>query len=821
MSAYGMKTVKYPLKYEPMSIEKRRQLLPPKSVSSLYPAKADTDVVVTGNGKQRIDVIGDPYHERIIYKRERIMDMRWKDTPEPPDVAYAIPECRKLLLQGKFEEAAKLMDQATKDAGYDKWIDKRPFGVEFPRLHPRLHSVMELLLDFEEGQDTYDYLRYLDMLSGEITVRCDDNKGGLIRRSFVSFPKDVSVQEIKRQNGKKFDVSLRFVAPGGYEQHDYFADFVLVDYLEMYPIPGSNVAVKATNDSCTVSLAYDPQYGTRGYCCSSVIKTDGEVNCNADGFNGYITIKDATSVTILSRSVKYEEDYRHELAEEVLADVRLITDSYEDLLKANKDHLEPMMERSSINLEGDWALSAEELLNEQHGGGELSPKMMEKLYDMGRFFMITDTGEDPPSLFQHNINTNLQVCAGNMTGLPEIMDTYFRFYETKFEDFRLNAKRFFGARGVLGNVHCDYNSGLFYQFSIVYPHYCWTAMLGWIYNDFWGHYLVTGDKEFLRDRIIPGLKEIALFYLDYLSDTDEDGKVIFYPSYSPEDPSMNDYHVPFPKNVHAMNVNSLMDVMACREVLDNLMEACQILGLNEPDYPKWKELREKLPNYLLDEDGAVKEWSFKYSGENYNHRHVSHHYDVWPGRAISPEKTPELVEPFIRSNRKRGHQDDSAHGIIHRYFTAVRLNDLSDAMHNLRTLMEHGYVTRTLNTVHYPYRVFCPDLLGAMPAMILEMLVYSDEGYIKLLPAVPEDMAQGSIQGVWLYTFAKIENLSWNIKDGKAVAEISSIADQTIKVAFPIGYKKLYVNGKLTSEDNNEFNLAMKQDSVAKLEFEF
>ena len=38
------------------------------------------------------------------------MDMRWKDTPEPPDVAYAIPECRRLLLQGEFEKAAKLMD---------------------------------------------------------------------------------------------------------------------------------------------------------------------------------------------------------------------------------------------------------------------------------------------------------------------------------------------------------------------------------------------------------------------------------------------------------------------------------------------------------------------------------------------------------------------------------------------------------------------------------------------------------------------------------------------------------------------------------------
>ena len=746
------------------------------------------------------------------------MDMRWKDTPEPPDVAYAIPEARKFLRRGKFEEAAKVMDKATKDAGYDKWIDSRPFGVEFPRLHPRLHSVIELLTEIEEGENPHNYLRYLDMMTGEAVVRCEDDKGGILRRSFVSFDKEAAVQEIRRQNGDPFDVSMRFVAPGGYDLPDHFDQFVLVTYNDMYKIEGSDVRINTTPESCTVSLAYDPQFGERGYCCCSVIRTDGKTECRE---GGYITVKGARCVTIISRTVKYEENYSHGLAAEVLEDVRKITDTYEDMLESNRAYLEPLMERSFINLEGDWAMAAEELLNKQHSEGELSPMLMEKLYDMGRFFLITDTGDDPPSLFQHNINTNLQVCSGNMTGLPEMMDVYFRFYEDKFDDFRLNAKRFYGARGVLGNIHCDYNSGKFYQFSIVYPHYCWTACLGWIYNEFWGHYLVSGDKEFLRDRVVPGLKEIALFYEDYLSDEDENGKVLFYPSYSPEDPSMNDYHVPFPKDVYAMNVNSLMDVMVCREVLDNLMEACEILGLDEPDLPKWKELRSKLPDFLLDEDGAVKEWSFKYSGENYDHRHVSHHYDIWPGRAISPEKTPELVKPFILSNRKRGHQDDSAHGVIHRYFTAVRLNDLPDAMHNLRTLMEHGYVTRTLNTVHYPYRVFCPDLLGAMPAMILEMLVYSDEGFIKLLPAVPEDLKKGAVEGVWLYTFAKIERMEWDMAQGAASVRLASVVDQEVEISFPEGYRKVCIDGEETLPKGNGFKLEMRKDEVVKLDFYF
>ena len=818
MNTYVMKTVDFGLKYHPMDIEKRRSLLPYKNVCSLYPAKADEDVLVTANGRQRLDIIGDPYHERVIYRRERIMDMRWKDTPEPPDVAYAIPEARKFLRRGKFEEAAKVMDKATKDAGYDKWIDSRPFGVEFPRLHPRLHSVIELLTEIEEGENPHNYLRYLDMMTGEAVVRCEDDKGGILRRSFVSFDKEAAVQEIRRQNGDPFDVSMRFVAPGGYDLPDHFDQFVLVTYNDMYKIEGSDVRINTTPESCTVSLAYDPQFGERGYCCCSVIRTDGKTECRE---GGYITVKGARCVTIISRTVKYEENYSHGLAAEVLEDVRKITDTYEDMLESNRAYLEPLMERSFINLEGDWAMAAEELLNKQHSEGELSPMLMEKLYDMGRFFLITDTGDDPPSLFQHNINTNLQVCSGNMTGLPEMMDVYFRFYEDKFDDFRLNAKRFYGARGVLGNIHCDYNSGKFYQFSIVYPHYCWTACLGWIYNEFWGHYLVSGDKEFLRDRVVPGLKEIALFYEDYLSDEDENGKVLFYPSYSPEDPSMNDYHVPFPKDVYAMNVNSLMDVMVCREVLDNLMEACEILGLDEPDLPKWKELRSKLPDFLLDEDGAVKEWSFKYSGENYDHRHVSHHYDIWPGRAISPEKTPELVKPFILSNRKRGHQDDSAHGVIHRYFTAVRLNDLPDAMHNLRTLMEHGYVTRTLNTVHYPYRVFCPDLLGAMPAMILEMLVYSDEGFIKLLPAVPEDLKKGAVEGVWLYTFAKIERMEWDMAQGAASVRLASVVDQEVEISFPEGYRKVCIDGEETLPKGNGFKLEMRKDEVVKLDYYF
>ena len=44
----------------------------------------------------------------------------------------------------------------------------------------------------------------------------------------------------------------------------------------------------------------------------------------------------------------------------------------------------------------------------------------------------------------------------------------------------------------------------------------------------------TSDREFLRQHIVPGLKELALFYEDFLTEADENGNYIFVPSYSPE-----------------------------------------------------------------------------------------------------------------------------------------------------------------------------------------------------------------------------------------------------------------------------------------------
>ena len=81
-------------KYQPMSLEKRRTQLPHRSVCSLCPARRVDDALTTGNGRQRISVMGDPYEEELSFTHELIFEPKWAKTPEPPDFTGIMPQLR-------------------------------------------------------------------------------------------------------------------------------------------------------------------------------------------------------------------------------------------------------------------------------------------------------------------------------------------------------------------------------------------------------------------------------------------------------------------------------------------------------------------------------------------------------------------------------------------------------------------------------------------------------------------------------------------------------------------------------------------------------
>jgi hypothetical protein len=234
-----------------------------------------------------------------------------------------------------------------------------------------------------------------------------------------------------------------------------------------------------------------------------------------------------------------------------------------------------------------------------------------------------------------------------------------------------------------------------------------------------------------------------------------------------------------------------MDIMVCREVLTHLIRGAEILGTETENIPKWKGLLTKMPNYLLDRDGAIKEWAWPTLEERQDHRHISQMYGVWPSDEIDPDRTPDLAKAAWLANRKRAQGNSSGHGISHRMLAAARLKDNHLVNFELKQLLEEGYFGPVLTSSHNPYTGFMPDQQGSVLTLIIEMLLYSREGVIELLPALPETLDHGNIKGILSRSFARIDDLSWDMKAKTACLTLTSLRAQEITLIVRYGIESI------------------------------
>jgi alpha-L-fucosidase 2 len=800
--------IKHEFEYSCIHVEKRYSVVPERGYCSTYPAAYYRDAMVSAGAGLKMLVYGEPYNETIIFEHEKLYDKRFKNNLNPPDIAHVLPEVRKLLREGRSKDAVLLSVKAAREAGYEERL-KWAGDLEIPHSNYHFHPAFVMKLDSEK-KDACNYLRTLDFTSSEAVVRWTDNDGEWERKCFVSIPEKLFIQFLKApEKSEGIDTSIDISVE----------DIKGTHFWDSFKMPeGLEIEKRFSKDTLLLGCRYNPDImDGKGYAGAVRSIQNGGTACIE---NNRLIVKNAKSLLLITR-IEYIDRYDSAILDELAGsmlrintgDKENLEEYYTLLLENNRAVLGEMLQRSGISFdcEKDRLLSTEELLALQHGKQDLCPALLEKLYDLGRYFLITESGELPPSVGQYNINVNLQVCSGNITDLPEAMEVFFAFIEDKLEDFRLNAKNIFGCRGILGDIDPDIDNGLLYHFSSTWPHHYWISCAGWIYNEFWSHYLVTGDLDFLRNRVYPGLREIALFYQDYLSDTDENGNYIFYPGFSPE-------NSPRGSTWSKLTINACMDIMVCREVLENLIMCCRILGINDTNEDKWHEMLEKLPAYLLDEEGALKEWAWPGTPEEYNHRHVSHHYGVWPGNSITWEDTPELAEAVLLSNRKRGQEDDSAHGIIHRIFTAIRLKDRTDVFMNLKQILEHGFINRSLMANHYPYKLYFPDLTGSVPAMLAEMTVYSSPGVLEFLPALPPMLNKGVLKGIRCFNFTKIDKIEWDLASGIISAYIHSLKNQTIEVRYRYGLSGLKADGEPVQTKENSAIIELKEGKTLKLD---
>jgi alpha-L-fucosidase 2 len=796
----------YKISPMPLAERRKRNIVPRRGFCSIAPGDLVSDSLITGNGAMNIELMGDPYSEQILFHHESLL-MPWNRPLEVPNIANIFPQVRQMALEGN-RQAMSLAAQRMNES------DIKP-NTEPHRTIP----AFLMKLDSPKTTSVKNYLRTVNFENSEIKVIWTDEQGDWLRETFTSRPDNIVIQRLNAPTGQSVNVRISLQKSNEWSMTSGTS-------WGNRPTWGASKGTEANdvkNDCNVQRLIYkcrmDPSVDNSGYAgVTRVIRNGGSARMDQDT----LVIEKASSVILLTR-IEYFPDFSDDKVDALWQAVEQINPDYAALMERHSKVQSEMLNRVTVDFGGasQNGMSTEELLSDQRSRPDCSPALLEKVFEMGRHWFILTSGKYPNIPSEVSFTINLQTpdleppdrrrgeetrpagpgllqTAGAVQGdLREGMEAYFNWIESLAPDCRANAKNIFGLRGMSYPLWPQKGMGVKYYYNSsaigsLWPY--WISGGGLYYRPFWDHYLVSGDLEFLRKRVVPGLKELAMFYEDFLTATDKNGNYTFAPSFSPENnPTSTDSSGP-------VLVNASIDIAVCREVLTNLIQACETLSIETDNVPKWKAMLAKMPPYLLEPDGTLKEWAWPTLQERYAHRHVSHLYGAWPGDEIDPDRTPQLARAAVIADRRRTFDLMSnavvgetlpAYARCHRALAGARLKDNIIVGILLRQLIEQGYVSTSLRCSRDPYAGPVSDAHGGIPAIIMEMLAYSRPGVIEVLPALPSHMVKGSINGMLARTFVRIDKLAWDMEARTVDLTITSLRKQDVTLIARYGIEDI------------------------------
>ncbi len=670
-------------------------------------------------------------------------------------------EVQRLFMDGKISEGEKLCEKLT--GTWDGYGGYQLFG--------------NLYLDFGvvKKEEVSNYYRDLDLMNGVASVSYDRKNTHYTRELFASCPDNVMV--------------IRMQAKG-----EGTLDFTVT----LQPENEGSAARTTTIRAEEQSLSY---FGTLDdnqlkYSAFLTVKTDamGKIGKTTERTDALFVSGAKEVIMILSMATNYKNVYPVYRTGETMAELqdrvrncveKAAKRSYEELHTTHMEDVSGMMNRVELDIgQTEPEKPTDQLLVAYKEDNLLQTEksyLETLLYQYGRYLIVSSSrGETLPANLQgiwvgkndsawssdYHINVNLQMNYWHVynTNLAECAVPLIDFVESLRKPGRVTAEVYFGIASDEEHPENGFTANTqITPFGWTCPgwdfNWGWSpAAVPWIIQNVWEYYEYTLDKEVLKKKIYPVMREQTRFYQQTLKQ-DENGKWVSTPSYSPEQGPRT-------------NGNTYEQTLVW-QLFSDTVTAAKIVGEEENLIAQWQEILDNLKGPVeIGASGQIKEWYEEThlgsieSAENYNHRHLSHLLGLYPGDLISTE-TPEW---FAAAKVSMENRVDRSTGwaMGQRINTWARLGSGEKLYELIGLLMKNGILDNLWDT-HPPFQI---DGNFGYTAGVTEALMQSNMGYIRLLPALPDAWADGSVRGLVARGGFEL-SMMWK---GKTITEIKILS---------------------------------------------